>query len=29
VLINQPGMATVRGAPDDVVAQVIDDCCAQ
>jgi 3-dehydroquinate synthase len=29
VLIDQPGKATVRGAPDDVVAQVIDDCCAQ
>jgi 3-dehydroquinate synthase len=29
VLIDQPGKATVRGAPDDLVAQVIDDCCAQ
>ncbi len=29
VLIDQPGKATVRGAPDALVAQVIDDCCAQ
>jgi 3-dehydroquinate synthase len=29
VLIDLPGKATVRGAPDDLVAQVIDDCCAQ
>ena len=29
VLIDQPGTAIVRGAPDALVAQVIDDCCAQ
>ena len=29
VLIDQPGKATVRGAPDDLLAQVIDDCCVQ
>ncbi len=29
VLIDKPGTATVRGAPDALVAQVIDDCCAQ
>jgi len=29
VLIDQPGSATVRGAPDAMVAQVIDACCAQ
>jgi 3-dehydroquinate synthase len=28
VLIDKPGTATVRGAPDALVAQVIDDCCA-
>jgi 3-dehydroquinate synthase len=28
VLIDKPGTALVRGAPDAVVAQVIDDCCA-
>ncbi len=27
VLIDKPGTATVRGAPDALVAQVIDDCC--
>jgi len=27
VLINQPGSAIVRGAPDALVAQVINDCC--
>jgi len=27
VLIDTPGSATVRGAPDALVAQVIDDCC--
>jgi 3-dehydroquinate synthase len=29
VLIDKPGTAIVRGAPDALVAQVIDDCCAQ
>ncbi len=28
VLIDTPGKAVVRGAPDALVAQVIDDCCA-
>ena len=28
VLIDKPGKAVVRGAPDALVAQVIDDCCA-
>jgi 3-dehydroquinate synthase len=28
VLIDSPGKAVVRGAPDALVAQVIDDCCA-
>jgi len=28
VLINKPGSAIVRGAPDALVSQVIDDCCA-
>ena len=28
VLIDKPGTAAVRGAPDALVAQVIDDCCA-
>jgi 3-dehydroquinate synthase len=28
VLIDPPGKAVVRGAPDALVAQVIDDCCA-
>ena len=28
VLIDKPGSAIVRGAPDALVAQVIDDCCA-
>lgn len=28
VLIDQPGKAIVRGSPDLLVAQVIDDCCA-
>ena len=28
VLIDKPGTAIVRGAPDALVAQVIDDCCA-
>ena len=28
VLIDQPGNAIVRGAPDALVSQVIDDCCA-
>jgi len=28
VLIDQPGSACVRGAPDAVVRQVIDACCA-
>ena len=27
VLIDTPGSAIVRGAPDALVAQVIDDCC--
>ena len=27
VLIDKPGTAIVRGAPDALVAQVIDDCC--
>jgi 3-dehydroquinate synthase len=27
VLIDRPGHAIVRGAPDALVAQVIDDCC--
>ena len=27
VLIERPGSAVVRGAPDDVVTQVIDACC--
>jgi len=27
VLIDQPGSAIVRGAPDALVAQVINDCC--
>ena len=27
VLIDGPGKAVVRGAPDALVAQVIDDCC--
>ena len=27
VLINQPGSAVVRGAPDDLVAEVITACC--
>jgi 3-dehydroquinate synthase len=27
VLIDKPGSAIVRGAPDALVAQVIDDCC--
>jgi 3-dehydroquinate synthase len=29
VLIDQPGSATVRGAPDALVVKVIDACCAQ
>ena len=29
VLIDKPGTAIVRGASDALVAQVIDDCCAQ
>jgi 3-dehydroquinate synthase len=29
VLIDKPGTAIVRTAPDALVAQVIDDCCAQ
>ena len=28
VLIDTPGKAVVRGAPDALVSQVIDDCCA-
>jgi 3-dehydroquinate synthase len=28
VLIDKPGTAILRGAPDALVAQVIDDCCA-
>ena len=28
VLIDQPGRAVVRGAPDAVVRQVIEACCA-
>ena len=28
VLIDAPGKAVVRGAPDALVSQVIDDCCA-
>jgi 3-dehydroquinate synthase len=28
VIIDQPGRATVRGAPDDLVRKVIDACCA-
>jgi 3-dehydroquinate synthase len=28
VLIDKPGTAIVRGAPDALVARVIDDCCA-
>jgi len=28
VLIDKPGSAVVRSAPDALVAQVIDDCCA-
>jgi 3-dehydroquinate synthase len=28
VLIDKPGSAIVRGAPDALVSQVIDDCCA-
>lgn len=28
VLIDKPGSACVRGAPDEVVRQVIDACCA-
>jgi 3-dehydroquinate synthase len=28
VLIDKPGSAIVRGAPDGLVSQVIDDCCA-
>ena len=28
VLIDKPGTAFVRGAPDALVSQVIDDCCA-
>jgi 3-dehydroquinate synthase len=27
VLIDKPGSAIVRGAPDALVSQVIDDCC--
>jgi len=27
VLIERPGVATVRGAPDELVRQVIADCC--
>jgi 3-dehydroquinate synthase len=27
VLIDKPGTAIVRGAPDALVAQVIDGCC--
>jgi 3-dehydroquinate synthase len=29
VLIDRPGTAILRGAPDALVAQVIDECCAQ
>ena len=29
VLIDQPGRAVVRSAPDAVVRQVIDACCRQ
>lgn len=29
VLLNKPGQAVVRGAPDDVVRQVIDACCVE
>ncbi len=29
VLIDKPGTAIVRGAPDALVAQVIDGCCTQ
>jgi 3-dehydroquinate synthase len=29
VLIDKPGTAIVRSAPDALVAQVIDDCCVQ
>jgi len=29
VLIDQPGRAVLRGAPDDVVRQVIDTCCTE
>jgi 3-dehydroquinate synthase len=28
VLIDQPGKAVVRGAPDALVAQVVEDCCS-
>ena len=28
VVIEQPGRASVRAAPDDVVRKVIDACCA-
>jgi 3-dehydroquinate synthase len=28
VLIDKPGTACLRSAPDDVVRQVIDSCCA-
>jgi 3-dehydroquinate synthase len=28
VLIDKPGSAIVRGAPEAMVSQVIDDCCA-
>ena len=28
VLIEQPGKAIVRGAPDALVAQVVEDCCS-
>jgi 3-dehydroquinate synthase len=27
VLIERPGLAVVRAAPDDLVRQVIADCC--
>ncbi|MCW5650005.1 MAG: 3-dehydroquinate synthase [Ramlibacter sp.] len=29
VVIDKPGHAVVRGAPDDLVASVLDDCCDQ
>ena len=28
VVVDRPGSAVVRAAPDELVRQVIDDCCA-